>query len=338
MSDESLSPSRYIEDLLAGQMRARSLAIAHRLGLFAALADRTCDVTGLSNTLGVQATGLRKLLVTLETMDLVRRLGDDYELTELARQSLLGRNAQSFGEFVDFFTDQFESKPISLLMNHLRFGGPVRPATTADQWRHYMAAMDRMAHLSADRIAEAMQLDRDQTLLDLGGGPGCYAIAACKRYPHLNATILDLDDALRFAHQNVSDAQLADRIKLRPGSVTDGCYGGPYDVILLSHTIHLFDELSVQSIFSACHAALGAGGRLVVRDLFTDGGRTQPALGSLVAFHMWNEGDAYSVPQTTRLLVQAGFQPPRHVPFRDGEDPEILGSLLISAKAEPTST
>ncbi|MDV6030545.1 MAG: hypothetical protein F9B45_10655 [Phycisphaera sp. RhM] len=156
--------------------------------------------------------------------------------------------------------------------------------------------------------------------------------------PALNATILDLDDALHFAHQNVSDAQMVDRITLRPGSVTDGCYGGPYDVILLSHTIHLFDELSVQTIFSACHAALGAGGRLVVRDLFTDGGRTQPALGSLVAFHMWNEGDAYSVSQTTRLLVQAGFQPPRHVPFRDGEDPEILGSLLISAKAEPTST
>ncbi|MDV6030544.1 MAG: hypothetical protein F9B45_10650 [Phycisphaera sp. RhM] len=183
MSDESLSPSRYIEDLLAGQMRARSLSIAHRLGLFAALADGTCGVTGLSSTLGVQATGLRKLLVTLETMELVDRTGDDYELTEIARQSLLGRNAQYFGEFVDFFTDQFESKPISLLLNHLRFGGPVRPTTTADQWRHYMAAMDRMAHLSADRIAETMQLDRDQTLLDLGGGPGCYAIAACKRYP-----------------------------------------------------------------------------------------------------------------------------------------------------------
>ena len=338
MSDEPLSPSRYIEDLLAGQMRARSLAIAHRLGLFAALDDRTCDATSLSNTLGVQATGLRKLLATLETMELVQRKGDKYELTEVARQSLLGRNAQYFGEFVDFFADQFDSKPISLLLNHLRFGGPVRPATTADQWRHYMAAMDRMAHLSADRIAEAMQLAPDQTLLDLGGGPGLYAIAACKRYPHLNATILDLDDALHFAHQNVSDAQLADRIELRPGSVTDGRYGGPYDVILLSHTIHLFDESTVQTIFSACHAALGAAGRLVVRDLFTDGGRTQPALGSLVALHMWNEGDAYSVPQTTKLLVQAGFQPPRHVQFRDGDDPEILGSLLISGRTGATST
>ncbi|QDV41378.1 Demethylspheroidene O-methyltransferase [Stieleria neptunia] len=338
MVDKSPSPSRYIEDLLAGQMRARSLAIAHRLGLFAALADRTCEVTELSNTLGVHVTGLRKLLATLETMELVGRSGDGYELTEIARHSLIGRNAQSFGEFVDFFTDQFESKPISLLLNHLRIGGPVRPATTPDQWRHYMAAMDRMAHLSADRIAQAMQLDRDQTLLDLGGGPGLYAIAACNRYPHVNATILDLDDALHFAHQNISDARLADRIRLRPGSVTDGSYGGPYDVILLSHTIHLFDERTVQRIFSACHTALGVDGRLVVRDLFTDGGRTQPALGSLVAFHMWNEGDAYSVPQTTGLLVNAGFQPPRHVQFRDEQDPEILGSLLISRKTDSTST
>jgi predicted nicotinamide N-methyase len=314
-------------------MRSRSLIIAHRLGLFACLEGRTCDAAELASLLGLDnVLGLTKLLANLEGLGLLQRREGKYELTEIARKGLLPESPGYYGEFIDFFAGQFESKPIPMVLDHLRTGGLLRPATTPLHWQQYMSAMDRMAFLSADRIAEKMELAGDHTLLDLGGGPGLYAIAACQMYEKLRATIYDLPEALQFAQHNVAKAGLEQKITLRPGSVTDFDYGGPYDVIFLSHTVHLFDEPTVQKIFEACRAALSSRGRLVVRELFTDDSRTEPLLGSLIAMHMWNEGDAYSVPQASELLARAGFQSPEHVQFLGKGDPEILGSLMIAGK------
>jgi len=334
MSFDAVPPRQYLEDLLAGQMRCRSLILAHQLGLFTCLGEQPMNVAQVGDAFGIKnLVGLAKLFANLEGLHLLRQRRGEFELTEIARECLLPASPGYFGEFVDFFADQFESKPVSMVLDHLRTGGLLRPVATAINWQHYMAAMDRMAILSADRIAGALKMEHDDRLLDLGGGPGCYAIAACRMYAHLQATILDLPDALQFARQNVVAASLDQRITLCPGSVTDFEYGGPYDVIFLSHTIHLFDEPTVQKIFAVCHSALTTRGRLVVRDLFTDSTRTEPLLGSMIALHMWNEGDAYSIPQATELLCKAGFQPPSHVQFRDKGDPQILGSLLIADKS-----
>lgn len=333
MSNDHRAAS-HIEDLLAGQMRSRSLIVAYRLGLFRQLGERALSAAQLAIELGiVNVPGLVKLLANLEGIRLVVRVDGCYELTELARQGLLPESDSFYGEFIDFFADQFECKPTDDIQNHLRTGGFLRPAPSTLHWQHYMAAMDRMASLSANQIASSMRLENDRTLLDLGGGGGCYSIAACRAYSELNVTILDLPDTLKFAGHNVDAAGLASRISLLPGSVVDFQYGGPYDVVFLSHTIHLFDEATVQRVFSACYAALKPSGRLIVRDLFTDESRCEPLLGSLIALHMWNEGDAYSIPQVTALLRDAGFHSSSHIDFRSKGDPLILGSLMVAGKA-----
>lgn len=334
MSADPPPSLHYLEDLLAGQMRARSLIIAHRLGIFTCLGEGACDASQLATSLAIQnRVALEKLLANLQGMQLLRQERGKYELTQIAREGLLPNSPGYYGEFVDFFADQFDCKPVSDVLEHLRQGGFLRPVPSAINWQRYMAAMDRMAMQSADRIASVMRMEHDHRLLDLGGGPGCYAIAACRMYPQLQATILDLPEALQFAKNNIAGTGLDERISLCPGSVTDFEYFGPHDVIFLSHTIHLFDERTVQRIFAACHAALAMHGRLIVRDLFTDQTRTDPLLGSLIAMHMWNEGDAYSIPQTADLLCQAGFQMPSHIQFREQGDPQILGSLLIAKKS-----
>lgn len=338
MSSKSPPSRHYLEDLLSGEMRSRSLILAHRLGVFVGLSEQSQTPAQLAATLEIQNLhGLRKLLTTLEGLQLVSQTQGQFTLTEIAREGLLPGSLRYYGEFIDFFADQFEAKPVAFMEQQLRTGNLLRPVPTADHWTHYMLAMDRMAIQTANRIARTLQMEDDRTLLDLGGGPGCYAIAACQQYEQLQATILDLPDALSFAEKHVAQAGLGSRITCRPGSVTEFSYGGPYDVIFLSHTIHLFDESTVQQMFAACRAALSDRGRLVVRDLFTDEHRTDPLLGSLIGLHMWNEGDAYSVPQTTQLLDQAGFQPPVQRTIREPGEPQILGSLLVASHTAPVT-
>lgn len=195
-----------------------------------------------------------------------------------------------------------------------------------------MAAMEFVARQSADRMAELVQLGDARTLLDLGGGPGLYAISFCRRYPELHATIHDLDAALRCAANNVAQSALGNRIALRVGSATDAVLSGPFDVIWVSHVIHLFDRPTVRAMFVACHEALPRGGRLLVRDFIMNGDKTDPLLGSLIALNMWLVGAAYSFDEIRELMTDVGFAETEWLRCEERDAPAVLGSVVAGRK------
>ena len=77
----------------------------------------------------------------------------------------------------------------------------------------------------------------------------------------------------------------------------DGC-----DVVLLSNILHDWDVPECQTLVDRCAAALPAGGRLVIHDVFLDddlGGPLPIALYSASLFSL-TEGRAYSARSTVR--------------------------------------
>ncbi len=330
MCENDLIAARRIEEILAGAMRSRSLVMAHRLGIFEVLSERSLTIDELSDRLLLKnRLGVGKLLSTLESLGLLASVGESYALTDTARASLLKSSPGYFGDLVDFFAQQLEMKTASYVQDLLRLGSQPAPTVSDQQWSVYMAAMESMARMSADAIAQAIDFGNEATVLDLGGGPGLYAIAFCQRFPQLFATIYDLPAALQHAEAHVRAARLSERITCVAGSATDAHYGGPYDVIFVSHTIHLFDPAAVGRMFRACHASLKPGGRLVVRDVIMNDSKTTPSLGSLVALNMWLDGEAYSFGQIAELMREAGLADISERPIAGGQGPEVLGSLVI---------
>jgi len=91
-----------------------------------------------------------------------------------------------------------------------------------------------------DRIAARPAVRR---LLDLGGGPGTYAIHFCLAHPDLHAVIYDRPTTAPFAHATVDKFGLTGRIEFHPGDfVSDPIGGGPYDAAWLSHILHSNDS------------------------------------------------------------------------------------------------
>ena len=123
-------------------------------------------------------------------------------------------------------------------------------------------------------------------MLDLGGGAGTNAIAFCRVYPDLTATIFDLPATLRLTEKTVKETGLESRITLLPGNFHTDALGGPYDVVLMSDILHYqtfeTNAALVQKVFNH----LAPGGRLIIKDRFLDDSGTGPAWTTAFAVHI----------------------------------------------------
>jgi O-methyltransferase len=80
-------------------------------------------------------------------------------------------------------------------------------------------------------------------MLDIGGGHGTYSVAFCRRNPQLQATILHLPQAVQAAAPILAEEQLGSRVVHRIGSALTEDFGKhEWDIILISHLVHHFDE------------------------------------------------------------------------------------------------
>jgi SAM-dependent methyltransferase len=329
-----LSAVKQLEDLLAGEMASRALVIAHQLGVFAALDSGPAQPAQLAQKLAVQNEwALAKLLNALVGLGLVTREADAFANSPLGQALVpLADQLPYYGDFVDFFADQYRVKSGERLFWHIKDNLPLRPQPTAHEWQTYMAAMACVARLSAARIARAVDLGDTRTLLDLAGGPGHYAVAFCAAYSSLEVTLYDLEPSLACAARNIERSPVRPRIRLMPGSATDPSFGGPYGAVFISHTIHLFDSAMVGKLLQRASNALEPGGQLIVRDFIMNRQKSSPMLGALIAFHLWLEGDAYSFDQVKQLLEDAGCRDVRLVEFCGPGEPAVLGSLVVARK------
>lgn len=66
-------------------------------------------------------------------------------------------------------------------------------------------------------MAKQVVLAKAKTLLDLGGGPGCYAIEFVKANPGLKAVVFDLPGVTPLTQQYIAQEGLEDRVGTLPG-------------------------------------------------------------------------------------------------------------------------
>src|SRR5581483_7924396 len=131
-------------------------------------------------------------------------------------------------------------------------------------------------------IAERIDFTDTRTLLDLAAGPGTHALAICKRYPEVRATIVDLPGPIGIARRLAAERGLSDRCAFVASDIFEYAPEAPFDALLVSNTLHMLGpELSVR-LLSRCLGMVRPGGRIIVQAQLLEDERTAPRWATLL--------------------------------------------------------
>ncbi len=132
----------------------------------------------------------------------------------------------------------------------------------------------RLYHLHqpvARALAQKLNLTKYNKLLDVGGGSGVMSMALVKKFPHLSATVLDLENVCRAADKIIKQQGLSDRINTQIGDMNKSLPKG-YDVIMFCDTDF------GKNLLNKAYKILPEGGLLILIDYFASEDLTEPFL------------------------------------------------------------
>jgi SAM-dependent methyltransferase len=304
---------RELARINGGYAEARILHAAVTLGLFDRLdaAGRTADA--IADAAGTNARATELLLNALVAMRLVRKDGDRFKETEVAKTYLTSASPTSYTGFVEFDAALW---PLwGKLAETVRTGTPARDPdmfqSSPEDTARFIDAMASIVTARGDArvLAETLDLAGVTRLLDVGAGPGTYAIELCRRHPGLRATIFDLPGTLAVTRGYVEASGVADRIELVPGDYLRDPLPSGHDLVFLSNVVHGEDEETNRALMRKIHGALAPGGRVMIKDHVTDESGTSPAPAAIfsIAMLLFTRGRDYAFAEIRDWLAAAGF-------------------------------
>jgi 2-polyprenyl-3-methyl-5-hydroxy-6-metoxy-1,4-benzoquinol methylase len=305
------------------------LLTAVKLDVFSLLDGQGRSAAELAKQLGADTRALELLLNALVAIRLLAKNETVYANTPVAQTHLVKHGPQYVGHLLLLHDAEWDNW--GKLEEAIKTGrSPVSrhvfetdPALGAN----VLSVLHRIGQQSGPDLAKRLGLGQARTMLDLGGGAGTNAIAFCRVYPTLSATVFDLATTLPLTERTVKEAGLEGRIALKSGDFNRDSLGGPYDVVLMSDILHYQNLATNAALVKKIHAHLNPGGRLVIKDRFLDASGTSPAWTAAFAVHIlvnteqggcyrtaeamqWmHDGGYTSVEEIERTAVVQGFKP-----------------------------
>jgi predicted O-methyltransferase YrrM len=212
----------------------------------------------------------------------------------------------------------------------VRTGRPLRTGSSendAARRESFLMGMFNIAMKVAPRVAAAVDLSQRRHLLDLGGGPGTYAVHFCRSNPQLRATIYDLPATRPFAEKTIAKFGLADRIVFAEGNYLEKDIPGTYDVALLSHILHAEGPDDCRKLIRKAVSVLQPGGLIMVHEFILDDGMDGPLHPALFALNMLlgtPAGQSYSEKQIMDMLAEARVMDIRRIPIKTMNDSGLI--------------
>ncbi len=328
-----------LRDVTSAYRLPRIILTALDLDLFTHMGRRVWALPALARRTRVSLRGLDILCRNLASCGLLLKRGARYQTGALGRTMLNRRSPAYRGAYLELLRTHWEDW--SKLTRSVRKGCPVDDDGDPDDPAYRRAFTWAMHHRSRDvapEIAARINLQGARTLLDLGGGPGTYALAFLNRNPRLRATVCDRAPALEVAREIASTDPAGRRLSYLPLDFMRRAIPGQYDVIWYSNVLHIYSPASNHRLFRKLARTLTPAGRLLIQDAFIhDPNGLFPAEANLFAVTMLlftDEGNTYSTSETSTWLRKAGFGRVRRLRLKAGRE-DWEDGLLEASQAHP---
>ena len=301
---------------------SRVIATAMDLDLFTHMGNRFLTPKTLARALKASERGIEIILRNLTTAGLLTQRGTSYRVEKLGR-TFLNRNSPDYqGAYLELVHRQWEDW--AHLTDSVRTGKPVENdgPDDPDYRRSFTWAMHQRSIRPAKEVATQLDLNNAQTLLDVGGGPGTYALEFLKKNSALRAGIWDRQPALEVAREIAQPLRHGKRLSYYPGDLFENPVPGKFDVMWLSNVLHIFSPAENKTLFKKLKRALNPGGRILIQDTFL---MNKPGCDALetnlfaVTMLLFTPtGNTYSAQDVQQWLKTSGLKKTRCLQLRKG--------------------
>lgn len=195
---------------------------------------------------------------------------------------------------------------------------------TIEAYSQLMTASQTMV---AEEVNRTFDFSGYTTVLDIGGGQGEFISHIGRHNEHLKFKLFDLPSVVRTAECRLSQSELAGRVEFVGGSFFEDLLPVGADLITLVRILHDHDDLQVQSLLNAVHAALPKTGKLLICEPMSTGGSAQRISDAYFNFYLYAMGSGRPRPpeMLIEMLQKAGFSRARLVPTHS---PLIVSTIL----------
>jgi hypothetical protein len=304
------------------------LHTAVKMDVFTVIGDERLPAGEIAQKVAGADNGVERLLNALVAMDLLDKTDEKFSNTPSGKTLLAKDSPKYLGHIIMHHHHLLESW--AELDQAVKSGTPqrTRSSYSKEEWREsFLMGMFNLAMGLAPHIVPAIDVSNRHHLLDLGGGPGTYAIHFCRANDGLNATVYDLPTTRPFAERTIGRFKLADRINFMDGNYLEDPVEGHYDVAWLSHILHGEGPDDCRMIIKKTVAALEPGGMIIVHDFILNNSMDGPLFPALFSLNMLlgtESGQSYSEEQIIDMLATAGARDIRRIAINSPNDSGII--------------
>lgn len=297
-----------------GYMVSKFVLEAMDKGVLEAMGKGSKTLQEIASITSLNANAVEKLLRLLASMGLVNVNNHKFSLAGKARKWLLKDSPSSL-----YWLLMFDHKVCYDWMQYagtfLQTGKGLQYHDTlsSEQWFYYQKAMEAIARNAAREITRRVPtLSSPTAMLDIGGAHGLYAAAFCKKYPALQATVIDLPEAVEQA-KNFEHHHLSQRIHYQAGNILHhDLSASTYDFILMASVAHHLAEKENETVAGKAYEALKPGGYFTIMEVLTPGAVQKnedmlAAIGDLF-FAFSSTSGTWSLATIKTWMTSAGFE------------------------------
>jgi predicted O-methyltransferase YrrM len=309
-----------------------TLHTAVKLDLFTLIGEKQLTAAKVAEQSDAAPNSVERLLNALVAMELLTKVDDAFSNTPSSLELLSKDSPKYLGHIIMHHHHLVESW--SKLDQSVKSGQPIRERSSFsnEEWREsFLMGMFNMAMSIAPLLVPRVDISSRRHLLDLGGGPGTYAIHFCRQNPQLKATVFDLPTTRPFAEKTIKRFDLAGRIDFMDGNYLEDDIKGSYDAAWLSHILHGEGPDDCQKIIQKTVAALEPGAIIIIHEFILNNSMDGPLFPALFSLNMMlgtDSGQAYSEKQLMDMLAAAGAKGIKRLPVQTPNDSSLITGIV----------
>jgi len=298
-----------------GFWASQALLTAVDLKVFSILFGGPKTAAEVADEVKADPLAIEALLDANCALGFLHRNGDRYRNDEASNAYLVEGSPGSYVDLVRFMRDPLFGIWQGLSETIRRGDSPMTPAAIEGVEIVRARAFHNGAYALMMRLAEILDIEFSaySRMLDIGSHTGAGALCLARRYPQLQATLLDRPIFREVAEEFIRATKLEDRVSFEEGQPDTGKPGGEYDLVLLSHHLAQRSRPDLPKILSAVQQSLRAEGMLLVTEFLLEDSKAEPkeaALFRLNALATYGPRFAGSLTRSElyALLEPAGFK------------------------------